>query len=138
MPSSATTWRSFSNPPGAAARPGVGLFHARSTRSSRPACRSRAATSICQQRGRTHTPIDGFLARIAAVDEVHTNRLHVGIAGAMLGRKVTFYDNDYFKNRAIFRTSIEPYYPNVRFGAPSDVPAGPAPWYRRLFAGQPR
>jgi exopolysaccharide biosynthesis predicted pyruvyltransferase EpsI len=43
-----------------------------------------------------------------------TDRLHVAIAGALLGKPVTLATGAYFKNEAIFRSSLEPYFPNVR------------------------
>jgi len=61
------------------------------------------------------TPIDDFFAQVGACETVHTDRLHVAIAGALLGRRVHLYANSYFKNRAIFQTSIAPNYPNVTF-----------------------
>lgn len=61
------------------------------------------------------TPIDGFVSGIAEVEEVVTDRLHVAICGAILGRKVTLYRNSYFKNESVFKTSIEPHFPNVTF-----------------------
>jgi len=35
-----------------------------------------------------------------------TNRLHIGIMSAMLGREVSFYDNSYGKNRDVFTHSL--------------------------------
>jgi exopolysaccharide biosynthesis predicted pyruvyltransferase EpsI len=40
------------------------------------------------------------------VPAVVTNRLHVGIAGALMGKQVTFRDNSYGKIRAVFNTSL--------------------------------
>ena len=52
-----------------------------------------------------------FVARFA---EIHTDRTHGAIAGAMMGRKVVFYRNRYFKNRAIYDHSLATR-TNVRF-----------------------
>lgn len=70
--------------------------------------------------GKTQDPIDGFVSAVADSAEVHTNRLHVGIAAALLGRETYLSDNNYFKIRAIFHSSIEGTFPNVRFNAPTD------------------
>jgi exopolysaccharide biosynthesis predicted pyruvyltransferase EpsI len=40
------------------------------------------------------------------VPAIVTNRLHVGIAGALIGKPVTFRDNSYGKIRAVFNTSL--------------------------------
>jgi exopolysaccharide biosynthesis predicted pyruvyltransferase EpsI len=65
--------------------------------------------------GDQSTPVAGFFEVLAQFDAINTNRLHVAIAGALLGRKVNLFPNSYLKNHAIFRTSLEPFYPNVRF-----------------------
>lgn len=46
---------------------------------------------------------------------IHTNRLHVCILSAILKKKVHFYRNSYFKNRAIFEHSLQNRYPNVQW-----------------------
>lgn len=74
-------------------------------------------------KGRTETPVQGFLDRIAKYETIHTNRLHVGIGAALLGRRTHLYANGYFKNRAIFESSLKPYFPKVTFGDHYDVPA---------------
>jgi len=44
-----------------------------------------------------------FVARFA---EIHTDRCHGAILGAMMGRQVVFYRNSYFKNQAIYDHSL--------------------------------
>ncbi|WP_372922775.1 polysaccharide pyruvyl transferase family protein [Roseovarius sp.] len=44
---------------------------------------------------------------------VNTDRLHVGIAGALLGKRVNLHVNDYFKIKAVYETSIRQRFPNV-------------------------
>lgn len=53
-------------------------------------------------KGRSETPINRFVAEIARHKVVFTNRLHIGICAAMLGREVHLSGNDYFKIRAIY------------------------------------
>lgn len=48
-------------------------------------------------------------------EKINTNRLHVCIAGALLGKRVDFYANSYFKNRSIYQFSIEGKYPHVKW-----------------------
>ena len=58
-----------------------------------------------------------FLAYIDKYTHVKTNRLHVCIAAAKLGKTVEFYGNSYFKNEAVFNHSF-PHFKldkNVRF-----------------------
>lgn len=52
-----------------------------------------------------------YVARFA---ELHTDRCHGAITGAMMGRRVVFYRNNYFKNQAIYDHSLSSM-PNVRF-----------------------
>ncbi|MDT8344762.1 MAG: hypothetical protein RQ752_10055 [Thermohalobaculum sp.] len=78
--------------------------------------------------GRQDTPVAGFFAAVGAARTIWTDRLHVAIAGALLGREVHLFPNSYFKNEAVFRTSLAPHFPNVRFhprfdGLP-DAPGG--------------
>lgn len=65
--------------------------------------------------GKSQDPIDGFVRAIADCEVIYTNRLHVGIASALLGRKTFLSGNDYFKIRAIFESSIDGVFPNVHF-----------------------
>jgi exopolysaccharide biosynthesis predicted pyruvyltransferase EpsI len=44
-----------------------------------------------------------------------TNRLHLGIAGALLGKAVELYPNSYNKNESIYRFSMQQRFPNVRW-----------------------
>jgi len=65
--------------------------------------------------GTEASPIDGFVKAIGQFEEVHTDRLHVAIVAALLGRTTRLYPNDYHKNAAIYRSSLEPFYPHVHF-----------------------
>ena len=46
---------------------------------------------------------------------VKTNRLHIAIASALLGKKTIMKKNSYFKNRAIYQYSIKQNFSNVKF-----------------------
>jgi len=56
-----------------------------------------------------------FIDSIAKYGIIHTDRLHVAIAGCLLGLEVHLYPNSYFKNKAVYLSSIEGYYDNVFF-----------------------
>lgn len=46
---------------------------------------------------------------------INTNRLHMGIGGALLGKQVNFYPNSYWKNEAVYFYSLKNHYPNVNW-----------------------
>ncbi len=52
---------------------------------------------------------------LAQYNEINTDRLHVSIMAAFLGRKVNMHPNNYFKNESIFKHSIMERFPNVSF-----------------------
>lgn len=47
-----------------------------------------------------------LLSVIDRFDRVNTNRLHVAIAGALLGKDVKLYPNSYYKCRAVYEFSL--------------------------------
>jgi hypothetical protein len=53
---------------------------------------------------------------LANFESVSTDRLHVAIAGALLGKKVRLFDGNYHKIRAIYEYSIRDGFPNVTMG----------------------
>jgi exopolysaccharide biosynthesis predicted pyruvyltransferase EpsI len=55
-----------------------------------------------------------FLRAIDRFSLVRTDRLHLAIGAAILGKKVELYPNDYYKNRAVYDFSLKAL-PNVRF-----------------------
>lgn len=56
-----------------------------------------------------------MLHTVSQFEEINTNRLHVAILSSLVGKKVNFYDNSYFKCRAVYLHSLKPYFPNVVF-----------------------
>ena len=54
-----------------------------------------------------------FLAIADRYDEIRTNRLHVAIAGALLGKRVFMHDNSYGKNRAVWEHSLAGRFPDI-------------------------
>jgi len=67
------------------------------------------------QLGNHLSPPGPFFDAIAKYAVVHTDRLHVAIATCLLGRELHLYPGAYFKNRAVFQSSIEGRFPNVYF-----------------------
>jgi len=64
----------------------------------------------------THfSDIAPFFKVISEYEIIYTDRLHVGIAACLLGKELHLYPNAYFKNRAIFDTSIKDHFQNVCF-----------------------
>lgn len=63
--------------------------------------------------GNQNSKIKPFFHILNGYNKIVTDRMHVAIAGAMLGKEVELFSGDYFKAQAVFKSSIEPYYPNV-------------------------
>lgn len=55
-----------------------------------------------------------LLSYLLKFDVINTNRLHVCIAGALLGKKVNFYSNNYYKNISVYNYSIKDRFSNVK------------------------
>lgn len=56
-----------------------------------------------------------FLAALAGYSAIHTDRLHVAIAGGLLGIPVVLFDNVYGKNRAVFAASLQDRFSSMVF-----------------------
>jgi glycosyltransferase involved in cell wall biosynthesis len=66
-------------------------------------------------RGTYASDVTPFFEAISRFEVVHTDRLHVAIAACLLARELHFYPGLYFKNRAVFDSSIQSYYDRVHF-----------------------
>ncbi len=64
------------------------------------------------------TPIANFINMLSSHRVINTDRLHVCIGSAMLGKEVNFYPNSYYKNKAIYEYSIKNRYPKVKLITP--------------------
>lgn len=53
-----------------------------------------------------------FVSCIAHADDIYTDRLHVGILGALLGKKVYLYRTKYDKIQGVYEQTLR-FYPNV-------------------------
>jgi exopolysaccharide biosynthesis predicted pyruvyltransferase EpsI len=56
-----------------------------------------------------------FLQHLSSYSEIHTDRLHVAIASSLLGLELHFYPGAYFKNYAVYRSSMKDHFENVTF-----------------------
>lgn len=54
-----------------------------------------------------------LLKFLSGYEVIHTNRLHITIASALLNKTVNFHANNYYKCRAVFEHSIMNRFPNV-------------------------
>lgn len=61
-----------------------------------------------------HITAEGFIREINTYRVVHTDRTHVAIVAASLGKEVHFYANSTHKNESIYQASLK-HYPNVTY-----------------------
>ena len=59
-------------------------------------------------------PLDEFIDSLKCYEEINTDRLHIAICAALLDKKVNFFPNSYYKNKAVFDYSLRSF-PNVHF-----------------------
>ncbi|MCW3789197.1 polysaccharide pyruvyl transferase family protein [Plebeiibacterium sediminum] len=62
-----------------------------------------------------HSPIYPFIDELSKCNEINTDKLHIAILGSLLNRKVNFYPGNYFKNKAVYFSSIKDFFPNTNF-----------------------
>lgn len=86
-------------------------------RGPRHADLSRAFALGLRREGFIHVSAACLLRFVARYEAVTTDRLHVAIAGALLGRDVALAANRYFKNRAVYEHSLRDRFPNLRWTA---------------------
>lgn len=65
-------------------------------------------------KGYAKKPLNELIDTMQKYEQVKTDRLHVAIAAALLGKRVELYPNSYFKNKAVFDYSLKRF-PNVSF-----------------------
>jgi exopolysaccharide biosynthesis predicted pyruvyltransferase EpsI len=54
-----------------------------------------------------------LLDLLANFESINTDRLHVAIAGSLLGKKVRVFEGNYHKIRSVYEHSIKERFPNV-------------------------
>lgn len=65
--------------------------------------------------GNEMTPISPFISKLNEYSTIHTDRLHVAITACLLNKQLYFYSGSYYKNEAIYHSSIENYFKKVEF-----------------------
>lgn len=66
-------------------------------------------------KGNHLSDVTRFFDAVNQVSIVHTDRLHVSIAGCLLGKEVHLYPGSYFKSRAVYMSSMKAYFDNIHF-----------------------
>ncbi len=56
-----------------------------------------------------------FFYHINQYEVINTDRLHVSVAGSLLGKKVRLYEGSYGKNKSIYLSSMKSFFPNTEF-----------------------
>jgi exopolysaccharide biosynthesis predicted pyruvyltransferase EpsI len=56
-----------------------------------------------------------FFSVINSFSIIHTDRLHVSIAACLLGKETHIYAGSYFKNQAVYLSSMKNHFENVHF-----------------------
>lgn len=64
--------------------------------------------------GNAWSPHRGFLELVARFAVIFTDRLHIAIAGAVLGADVRLLDGNYGKNAEVYEMSLHPTFPTVQ------------------------
>jgi hypothetical protein len=59
--------------------------------------------------------ITTFFEEINRFSAIYTDRLHVSIAACLLEKEVHFYPGSYFKNQAVYLSSMKDNFDNVHF-----------------------
>ena len=63
--------------------------------------------------GNHSSNVDQFFRIVSQYEAIVTDRLHVAIAGVILGKKVDLFTGSYFKIRRIYESSIAPYFDSI-------------------------
>ncbi|MGX9964980.1 polysaccharide pyruvyl transferase family protein [Roseomonas sp. F4] len=58
-----------------------------------------------------------FLEAIRTAPPIESDRLHVGIGAALLGKDCVLHDNNYGKNKGVWQHSLRHHFPHVAFAA---------------------
>jgi exopolysaccharide biosynthesis predicted pyruvyltransferase EpsI len=59
--------------------------------------------------------VSSFFNEIDSFAQIHTDRLHISIAACLLGKEVHIYPGAYFKNRAVYLSSIKNHFNNAYY-----------------------
>jgi len=59
-------------------------------------------------------PLDEIVDALQRYEQINTDRLHIAICAALLGKQVRLFPNSYYKNKAVYDYSLKRF-PNVNF-----------------------
>lgn len=76
-----------------------------------------------------YTEAQGFFSLLATFENVFTDRLHVAVGAALIGKNVNLVGGTYPKNRGVFESSLSSNYKRVRFASFEEV-------YERVYPGK--
>ena len=76
---------------------------------------SRALAFGCDTEANVYLSANRLLRYLDTFKEIFTNRLHVAIGGALLGKRVRLYPNNYHKCCSVYDFSLKERFPNVSF-----------------------
>ena len=65
--------------------------------------------------GNSYHGVRPFFQILSRFDVIHTDRLHVAIAGSMLGKRAVLMPGNYAKARDVWSSSLEPNFSNAKF-----------------------
>jgi len=65
--------------------------------------------------GNSYHGVRPFFQILSRFDVIHTDRLHVAIAGSMLGKRAVLMPGNYAKARDVWSSSLEPNFANAKF-----------------------
>lgn len=65
--------------------------------------------------GNESHPARSFFQLLSAYRSITTDRLHVGIAGSLMGIPTRLFSGDYFKTQAVYESSIKPNFAGTQF-----------------------
>lgn len=85
---------------------GIGLFLRMDKESTRGSVELPPQNCDLSLYGHQHSDVRPFFDRISQYQTIVTDRLHVAIAGHLLGRTVYLLENGYFKNRSVYLSSM--------------------------------
>ena len=96
---------------------GIGYFFRTDKESSRRIAIPEDNVDLSRQ-GKHLSDVVPFFAEVDKYSVIHTDRLHIGIAACLLKKELHLYLGSYFKSRAVYNTSIKPYFENTHFVEP--------------------
>ncbi|NWG45606.1 MAG: polysaccharide pyruvyl transferase family protein [Alphaproteobacteria bacterium] len=96
----------------------LGLFFRTDNEQAEPRLAALPGNDDVSADGLHSDDVHAFLRRIDRCAAIATDRLHVAIAGLILGKRVRLVENNYFKIRAVHEASIAGIFPGIELLTP--------------------